>query len=77
MRAARWVVVGTALVAAAAAFYLLTSPDRAPRPVVIPKGPASDGPPQEEIDPESRDARRDFLGEPLREDAQSARPDER
>lgn len=71
MRAARWVVVGTALLAAAVAFYLLMgpgpakSPGQASRPVTIPKGPASHGAPQEEIDPESRDAMRDFLRQSL------------
>lgn len=77
MRAARWVVVGTALVAAATAFYLLMSPGRPSRPVTIPRGPASHGPPQEEIDAESRDAMRDFLRESVREDEGHARSDAR
>ncbi|MEZ4330400.1 MAG: hypothetical protein R3F35_01500 [Myxococcota bacterium] len=89
MRAARWVVVGAALLAAAVAFYLLLGPGRllnpgrrldpgrlpspgrstgagtSSRPVTIPKGSGSRGAPQEEIDPESRDAMRDFLRQSL------------
>ncbi len=46
MGAARWVVIGTALVAAATAFHLLMSPAGRPRPVSFPQGegPQGEGP---------------------------------
>ena len=63
MGAARWVVIGTALAAAATASYMLmgpsqrdASPDGAPRAVSD-----SGGLPQDQIDAESRAAMRDFL----------------
>ncbi len=76
MGAARWVVIGTALVAAAVAFHMLMSPVDPQRPVSFPDrrdagGEASGaqapnrsgptGPPQEELDAESREALRDLL----------------
>jgi len=63
MRAARWVVIGTALAAAATALYLLAEPDAG-----SPRKGAADGPPQDEIDAESRKAMRDFLRESARGD---------
>ncbi len=76
MGAARWVVIGTALVAAATAFHMLMSPAGRPRPVsfargdgprgdgpdgAVANGAATNAPPEEEIDAESREAMRDFL----------------
>lgn len=76
MGAARWVVIGTALVAAAVAFHMLMSPAGDRRSVSFPErggagGEASGaqgpdrsgptGPPQDEIDAESREALRDLL----------------
>ena len=66
MGAARWVVIGTALVAAAVAFHMLMSPTGGTRAVSVSntsesKGTGPSGPPQDEIDAESRDAMRDLL----------------
>lgn len=69
MRAARWAVVVTALAAAALAFHLLMSPASEPSPTVSEQARDTfGGPPQEDIDPESREALRDFLRDSAHEE---------
>ena len=83
MGAARWVVIGTALVAAAIAFHMLMSPSGRSRPVSLsnrgepdaearsgqgPNGSGPSGPPQEELDAKSRDAMRDLLRQSAQEE---------
>jgi len=81
MSAARWVVIGTAIVAAATAFHLLMSPTDADRALSVPDetragGANPGGAPQDEIDAASRDAMREFLRESAAGEAGSG-PDER
>lgn len=67
MGAARWVVIGTAIAAAATASYMLMGPGpdapRAvdPAPAVSEAVGAANAPPLDQIDAESRAAMRDFL----------------
>ncbi len=70
--AARWLVIGTAIAAAATASYMLMSPSqRDASPGGAPQAVSdSGGVPQEQIDAESRDAMRDFLRQSAGEETQ-------
>jgi hypothetical protein len=70
MGAARWVVIGTAIAAAATASYMLMGPGPdTPRGVDPSSGipEAASAPPQDQIDADSRAAMRDFLRQSLHE----------
>lgn len=82
--AARWVIIATAIAAAATASYLLMSPGQRDIGPGGSPGAVSDssGAPQDRIDAESRDAMRDFLRQSVREETvreegagQSGEPD--
>jgi hypothetical protein len=68
---ARWIVIGTALAAAAGASYLLMGPGPGDRSRAQ---PASSGkavaPPLDQIDADSRAAMRDFLRQSVQEEEQ-------
>ncbi len=74
MGAARWVVIGTAIAAAATATYMLMGPGPdAPRAGAPPgagtdTAGAADAPPLDQIDADSRAAMRDFLRRSVQED---------
>ncbi len=69
--AARWVIIGTAIAAAATASYMLMSPSQ--RDAGLGETPRavsdSGGAPQDRIDAESRDAMRDFLRRSVSDEA--------
>lgn len=76
MGAARWVVIATAIAAAATASYMLMGPGPdAPRAVdPSPAGSeaagAANAPPLDQIDAESRAAMRDFLRQSVQQEEQ-------
>jgi hypothetical protein len=69
--AARWLIIGSAIAAAATASYMLMSPNqRDVGPRGTPQAESdSIGAPQDRIDAESRDAMRDFLRQSVTDDA--------
>jgi hypothetical protein len=67
--AVRWVVIGTAIAAAATASYMLMSPSQRDAGPGLKPQTATNGSPQEQIDAESRDAMRDFLRQSVTDDA--------
>ncbi len=74
---ARWVVIGTAIAAAAGASYLLMGPGQGdPRPgdrprAVSPSQESAGAPPLDQIDADSRAAMRDFLRQSVQEEEQA------
>jgi hypothetical protein len=77
--AARWVIIGTAIAAAATASYMLMSPSqRDASPSGTPRAVSdSAGVPQDRIDAESRDAMRDFLRQSVTDDAMREEAEEK